>query len=97
MVAYGPVNGVLEGLSINCRTEPGYLENFVQSLFDAIGGVKEKTLVVGGDGRYYNRGAIQTIIRMAAANGAMRMLIGRAIPSSADKDQCRFSSRVWLI
>ncbi len=58
-------------------TKPGYLENFVQSLFDAIGGVKEKTLVVGGDGRYYNREAIQTIIRMAAANGAMRLLIGR--------------------
>ena len=58
-------------------TKPGYLENFVQSLFYAIGGVRDKTLVVGGDGRYFNREAIHTIIRMAAANGALRMLIGR--------------------
>lgn len=57
--------------------QPNYLENFTQSLFEAIGGLKDKTLVVGGDGRYYNRKAIQTIIRMAAANGARRLLVGR--------------------
>jgi phosphoglucomutase len=61
---------------------PGYLENFVQSVFDALKelGVEDfgaETLVVGGDGRYYNREATQTIIRMAAANGFGRLLVGR--------------------
>ena len=54
--------------------QPGYLENFVQSVFDAVRAdapnrFDAETLVVGGDGRYYNREAVQTIIRMAAANG----------------------------
>ena len=53
-----------------------YLENFVQSIFDAVGNLAGKTLVVGGDGRYYNRVAIQTILRMAAANGIGRVLVG---------------------
>ena len=57
--------------------QPGYLENYVQSVFDAAGGLAGKTLVVGGDGRYFNRRAIQTILRMAAANGAARVLVGR--------------------
>ena len=57
--------------------EPGYLENFVQSVFDAVGGLGGKTLTVGGDGRYFNERAIQTILRMAAANGAARVLMGR--------------------
>jgi phosphoglucomutase len=60
--------------------QPGYLENFVQSVFNAVrdgGGVSEEPLVVGGDGRYFNREAIQIIIRMAAANGFRRVLVGR--------------------
>ncbi len=57
--------------------EPGYLENFVQSVFDAVGGVAGKTLTLGGDGRYFNSRAIQTILKMAAANGAARVLVGR--------------------
>ena len=57
--------------------EPHYLENFVQSVFDALEGFAGQTLVVGGDGRYYNRTAIQTILRMAAANGFGRLLVGR--------------------
>ena len=57
--------------------QPHYLENFVQSVFDAVGDVRGQTLVVGGDGRYYNREAIQIILRMAAANGVARMLVGR--------------------
>jgi phosphoglucomutase len=62
--------------------QPRYLENFVQSVFDAVrsdapGGFGGETLVVGGDGRYYNREAIQTIVRMAAANGFGRVLVGR--------------------
>ncbi len=54
-----------------------YLENFVQSVFDSIGDFKGETLVLGGDGRYFNRQAIQTILRMAAANGFGRVLVGR--------------------
>jgi phosphoglucomutase len=62
--------------------QPGYLENFVQSVFDAVrvdaaGGFAQETLVVGGDGRFYNREAIQIIVRMAAANGFGRLLVGR--------------------
>jgi phosphoglucomutase len=60
--------------------QPGYVENFVQSVFDAVRpeeGFGEQTLVVGGDGRYFNREAIQAIIRMAAANGFARLLVGR--------------------
>ncbi len=54
-----------------------YLENFVQATFDVIGDYSGETLVVGGDGRYYNRTAIQTIIKMAAANGFGRVLVGQ--------------------
>ena len=57
--------------------QPGYLENFVQSVFDAVGGLDGKTLTVGGDGRYFNRRATRTILAMAAANGAARVLVGR--------------------
>src|SRR3712207_2385652 len=62
--------------------QPGYLENFVQSVFEAVRadapeGFGGETLVVGGDGRFYNREAVQTIIRIAAANGAGRLLVGR--------------------
>ncbi|MFZ2540224.1 MAG: alpha-D-glucose phosphate-specific phosphoglucomutase [Gallionella sp.] len=54
-----------------------YLENFVQSIFDIIAAPMGATLVLGGDGRYYNREATQIILRMAAANGFARMLVGR--------------------
>ena len=57
--------------------QPHYLENFVQSIFDSLKGFEGKTLVVGGDGRYYNRIAIQIILKMAAANGVGRVLVGR--------------------
>jgi len=57
--------------------KPNYLENFIQSTFDSLEGFQGKTLVVGGDGRYGNREAIQTIVRMAAANGFGRVLVGR--------------------
>jgi phosphoglucomutase len=56
--------------------EPGYLENYVQAIFDGIGGVAGKSLVLGGDGRYFNDNASQTILRMAAANGAARVIVG---------------------
>ena len=57
--------------------QPRYLENFVQAIFNAIGGVKGKTLVVGGDGRFFNDSAVQIILRMAAANGAARVIAGQ--------------------
>lgn len=55
-----------------------YLENFVQSIFDSLEGYQGQTLVLGGDGRYYNRQAIQIILRMAAANGWGRVLVGQS-------------------
>ncbi|MBL4811928.1 MAG: alpha-D-glucose phosphate-specific phosphoglucomutase [Rhodobacteraceae bacterium] len=53
-----------------------YLENYVQAIFDGIGGVAGKSLVLGGDGRYFNERASQTIMRMAAANGAAKVITG---------------------
>ncbi|SIS73547.1 alpha-D-glucose phosphate-specific phosphoglucomutase [Phaeovulum vinaykumarii] len=57
--------------------QPNYLENFVQATFDAVGGVSGKTLVLGGDGRYFGREAAAIIARMAAANGAARLIVGQ--------------------
>lgn len=56
---------------------PNYVENFVQSIFDALDGFQGKTLVVGGDGCFFNTEAIQTILKMAAANGFGRVLVGQ--------------------
>jgi phosphoglucomutase len=62
-------------------TAPNYLENFVQAVFDTIfdnaAAPAGTTLVLGGDGRYYNREAIQVILRMAAANGFGKVLVGQ--------------------
>ena len=52
--------------------QPHYLENFVQSIFDTIEHRSRTTLVVGGDGRYFNLEATQIILKMAAANGFVR-------------------------
>jgi phosphoglucomutase len=57
--------------------ERTYLENFVQSIFDSLEGFDGKTLVVGGDGRFYNREAIQKVVRIAAANGFGRVVVGQ--------------------
>ena len=57
--------------------QPHYLENFVQSIFDSIAAPQGATLVLGGDGRYYNRVAIQVILKMAAANGFGQVMVGR--------------------
>ena len=81
--------------------EPGYAEAFVQSLFDALpeavgSGVAGQTLVIGGDGRFFNDRAIQTIIRMAAANGVARLLVGRdgllstPATSAVIRERCAF-------
>lgn len=81
-VATTPIEGQQPGTSgLRKQTrvfmQPNFLENYVQSIFEAIGGVAGKTLTVGGDGRYFNDRAIQTILKMAAANGATRVLVGR--------------------
>ncbi len=55
----------------------GYLENFVQSVFDATGGASGRTYVLGGDGRHFNAQAVQVILKMAAANGARKVIVGR--------------------
>ena len=57
--------------------QPNYVENFVQSIFDSLEGFAGKTFVLGGDGRYYNREAIQKVIRIAAANGFGRIVVGK--------------------
>ena len=57
--------------------EPHYLENFVQSVFDCWPKLKGGTLVIGGDGRYWNREAIDVVLRMAAANGVKKCVVGR--------------------
>jgi phosphoglucomutase len=57
--------------------EPFYLENFIQSIFDSLEGFQGKTLVLGGDGRFFNREAIQVVIKIAAANGFGRVLVGK--------------------
>jgi phosphoglucomutase len=57
--------------------QPGYLENFVEAIFLTLGDCSGRTLVLGGDGRFYNRSAIQTILRMAAAHKVARVLVGR--------------------
>ncbi len=58
-------------------SQENYVENFVQSIFNAIGGVEGKTFVLGGDGRYYNKIALQKIMKMAAANGMKKLIVGQ--------------------
>ncbi|OIQ04569.1 MAG: alpha-D-glucose phosphate-specific phosphoglucomutase, partial [Rhodobacteraceae bacterium CG2_30_10_405] len=81
-VATQPIAGQKPGTSgLRKKTrvfmQPGYLENFVQAIFAATGGARGKTLVLGGDGRYFNAAAAQTILKMAAANGAARVIVGQ--------------------
>jgi len=77
-----PIEGQKPGTSglrkkTQTHMQPGYLENFVQSTFDAIGGAAGKTFVLGGDGRYFNDVACQVILKMAAGNGAARVIVGQ--------------------
>jgi phosphoglucomutase len=57
--------------------QPGYLENFVESTFVTLGDCRGQTLVLGGDGRFFNRTAIEVILRIAAAHGFGKVLVGR--------------------
>ncbi len=77
-----PIEGQMPGTSgLRKKTrvfmEPTYLENFIQATFDAIGGGAGKRLIVGGDGRFFNRDAIQTILKMAAGNGVVEVIVGQ--------------------
>lgn len=56
---------------------PHYLENYIQSIFDSLEDFAGKSLVIGGDGRFYNDVAIQKVIRMAAANGFGKVIVGQ--------------------
>ena len=56
---------------------PHFLENFIQAIWNGIGGAEGRTFVVGGDGRYFNDRAVQVILRMAAASGASRVYVGQ--------------------
>jgi phosphoglucomutase len=77
-----PIPGQRPGTSglrkkVTVFQQPNYLENFVQSLFDVLPGSRGQTLVLGGDGRFHNRAAVQVILRMAAAHGFGRVMVGR--------------------
>ncbi|MBB5074000.1 phosphoglucomutase [Bartonella callosciuri] len=57
--------------------QPHYVENFIQSLFNSIGSVEGKMLILGGDGRYFNRTLLQTVLKMAAAHGVACVKVGK--------------------
>ncbi|MFZ2726611.1 MAG: alpha-D-glucose phosphate-specific phosphoglucomutase [Methylococcaceae bacterium] len=76
---YGDQNPGTSGLrkKVKVFQQPHYLENFVQAIFDSLDDFTGKTLVLGGDGRYFNRAALQIIIKIAAANGFGELIIGQ--------------------
>ena len=81
-VATKPFDGQKPGTSglrkkVPVFQQPHYAENFIQAIFDAQDGFAGKILVIGGDGRYYNKEVVQTAIRMASANGFGKVLVGR--------------------
>lgn len=63
--------------SVQQFKKPDYLQNFVQAIFNALDNTQGETLVLGGDGRYFNREAVQIILRMAAASGFERVIVGQ--------------------
>lgn len=63
--------------TVKTFAQPHYLENFVQAIFDSVPTLRGGLLIVGGDGRYYNDTAIQIILRMAAANGVSKVMVGQ--------------------
>lgn len=78
---YGDQKPGTAGLRKQVRTfqQPNYIANFVQAIFDTIGDTQGKTLVLGGDGRYFNREAAALILKMAAANGYSRAIVGKGV------------------
>jgi phosphoglucomutase len=82
IVSTTPFEGQKPGTSglrkkVSVFQQPHYLENFVQAIFDTLKNYQGATLVLGGDGRYHNKTAIQTILKMAAANGFGRVIVGQ--------------------
>ena len=82
VVATKPIAGQKPGTSgLRKKThvfmQPGYLETYTQAVIDGVGGVAGREIVVGGDGRYFNDVAIGIILRMLAANGAARAIVGQ--------------------
>ena len=82
IVSTTPFEGQNPGTSglrktVSVFRQPHYLENFVQSIFDSQEGFRGQTLVLGGDGRFFNAVAIQTILKMAAANGFGKVMVGQ--------------------
>ncbi|GAB2852268.1 alpha-D-glucose phosphate-specific phosphoglucomutase [Pseudoduganella ginsengisoli] len=97
-IATQPIAGQKPGTSgLRKKTavfsQPYYLENFVQSVFDTLGDCTGKTLVLGGDGRYHNRKAIQTILKMAAAHGYASVLVGQGGILSTPAASCVIRKR----
>jgi phosphoglucomutase len=93
IVATTPFDGQKPGTSglrkkVKVFQQPHYLENFVQAIFDSIGSITGKTLALGGDGRYHNRAACQIILKMAAANGFARVMVGRGGILSTPATSC---------
>jgi phosphoglucomutase len=81
-VETAPIEGQKPGTSgLRKKTRvfmgPHYLENFVEAIWAGIGGAAGKTFVLGGDGRYFNDRAAQVILRMAAAAGARKVIVGQ--------------------
>ncbi len=81
-VATTPFEGQKPGTSglrkkVPVFAQPNYAENFIQSIFDSLEGFAGQTLVIGGDGRYFNREVIQIAIKMAAANGFGKVMVGQ--------------------
>ncbi len=74
----------------------GYLENFIQSIFDSLPDHQGRTLILGGDGRFYNRQAIQTVLKMAAANGVGKVVVGRGGILSTPAASCLIRHRAAL-
>lgn len=57
--------------------QENYIENFLQSIFNTIPNLNQKSFLVGGDGRYFNKIAIQKIIKIASANGVKKLYVGK--------------------
>ena len=76
---YGDQKPGTSGLrkKVSVFQQPHYAENFIQSVFDVVERPAGATLMIGGDGRYLNREVIGVAIRMAAANGYARVVVGR--------------------
>jgi phosphoglucomutase len=82
MISTKPFDGQRPGTSglrkkVTVFQQPHYAENFIQSIFNALEAFADKILVIGGDGRYYNQEVVQTALRMAAANGFGKVIVGQ--------------------